>query len=363
MDLTPDYDSADLAAGLRDLLSTRLDGRALRDAIANRETRDALWQELSEQGVPATLIPETFDGLELGWPAAVMMLEEFGRSGAPGPLIDALTVAPDVLSLFGGQFGDVLTRIAQGGLKIGLADRSGRVCAFEDLDAVLVRTHATLGLYPVAHVDFAPLSSLDEGVSTARVTVTGAPDADVALDDAQVQRIEAAGMLATAATLIGVSRRMLAITTDYVSQRVAFGKIIGSFQAIQHPLVEVALRIEVAAPIIQAAAWALSQGRSDAVERAAHAKLAAIQASNLAWRVCLQSHGAIGYTAEYDLQIWLKRSLTLAAQHGSAAEVRRLLRALLVERVELRNLDSESGAVDLDPRESEAARLPCQRTN
>lgn len=359
MDFTPDHDAADLAAGLRELLAVRLDGLALRKTIAKKEDRDDLWRALSDQGVPATLVPEEFEGLELGWPAAVLVLEELGRSGVPGPLVDALTVVPDALAQFGDQFGAVLERIAVGELTVGIADPSGRVCASEDLDAVLISARAsngdgTLALYPIDQVTIEPIPTLDEGVSVGRVVAAGAPDLQVAVTDTQSDHIEAAGMLATAAALVGVSRRMLSITTDYVSQRLAFGKIIGSFQAIQHPLVEVALRIEVAAPIIQAAAWSVSQGRPDALERAAHAKLAAIEASGLAWRVCLQSHGAIGYTAEYDLQIWLKRSLTLAAQHGSEAEVRRVLRMLMVERVELRNLGTEAGHGDVD--------LP-QRTN
>jgi len=351
MDFTPDHDAADLAAGLRDLLSAQLDGLALRKTIAERGDRDALWRALSDQGVPAMLVPEQFEGLELGWSAAVLVLEELGRSGAPGSLIDVLAVAPDALAQFGDQFGAVLERIAEGDFKVGVVDRSGRVCAPADLDALLISARAsngkcTLALYAIDQVTVQSIPTLDEGVPVGRVVGAGAADLQVAVTETESERIEAAAMLATAAALIGVSRRMLSITTDYVSQRLAFGKIIGSFQAIQHPLVEVALRIEVAAPIIQAAAWSVAQGRADARERAAHAKLAAIQASSLAWRVCLQSHGAIGYTAEYDLQIWLKRSLTLAAQHGSEAEVRRLLRMLMIERVESRNLDTAAADVD-----------------
>lgn len=342
MDFNPDNDAADLAAAVRLLLNAQLDRRGLREVIMESQRRGALWLSLCKQGVTATLVSETCGGLGLGWPAAVAVLEEIGHSGAPGPLIDALAVSPDVLRLFEHECTSVLTQMAEGRLKVGIADRDGRVYAHDELDSILILSDRSpgvtaLGLYPAEHVSFHTMPSLDEASGVSRAVPVGTPDFEIALSDYQCGRIEAAGNLATAAALIGVCRRMLAMTTDYVSQRVAFGSIIGTFQAIQHPLVEVSLRIELAAPVVQAAAWAMTHDRPDQLQRSAHAKLAAIQAANLAWRVCLQSHGAIGYTEEYDLQIWLKRALTLSAQHGSAAEVRHVLRKQLIERVELRD--------------------------
>ncbi|NDH11859.1 MAG: acyl-CoA dehydrogenase, partial [Actinobacteria bacterium] len=124
--------------------------------------------------------------------------------------------------------------------------------------------------------------------------------------------------LGTAAQCIGVARRLLEATVEYVGERHQFGKPVGSYQAVKHHLANVKIALDFAAPLVYRAAWSVAHD-DDPVTRGRDVSMAKAQASeavDLAARQALQCHGAIGYTFEYDLQLWLKRAWTLAATHG-----------------------------------------------
>ena len=119
--------------------------------------------------------------------------------------------------------------------------------------------------------------------------------------------------------------RLLDETVAYVGDRHQFGKPVGVNQAVKHHLADVGKAIEFARPMVERAAWALSMSAPDALEAASMAKLLASEAVDLACRSSLQCHGAIAYTVEYDLQLWLKRGWALAAAWGSALDHRDLI--------------------------------------
>jgi alkylation response protein AidB-like acyl-CoA dehydrogenase len=115
-----------------------------------------------------------------------------------------------------------------------------------------------------------------------------------------------------------VARRLLEATVEYVGERHQFGKPVGSYQAVKHHLANVKIALDFAAPLVYRAAWSVAHD-NDPVTRGRDVSMAKAQASeavDLAARQALQCHGAIGYTFEYDLQLWLKRAWTLAAAHG-----------------------------------------------
>ena len=126
------------------------------------------------------------------------------------------------------------------------------------------------------------------------------------------------GVLGAAAELLGLSRAMLELTVDYAAQRHQFGKPIGSFQAVKHHLANARLEIEFAAPAVLHAAYAVAHGRPDASRSVSQAKWLAGHAAAVTGRAALQCHGAIGYTTEYDLHLYLKRSWALARGWGGA---------------------------------------------
>ena len=137
---------------------------------------------------------------------------------------------------------------------------------------------------------------------------------------------------------------------EYVKEREQFGKPVGSYQAVKHHLADVAKAISFARPSVYAAAWAVSQSASsqsassqsagsesitpenavsDRAQYVSAAKSLASDAADLAAAKCLQCHGAIGYTFEHDLQLWLKRAWTTSVSWGSASQHRHRLATLL----------------------------------
>jgi hypothetical protein len=128
--------------------------------------------------------------------------------------------------------------------------------------------------------------------------------------------------VATAAELLGLADRMIVLAADYARERHQFGKPIGSFQAVKHLLAGAQVKLEFARPVVYAAAWSLDEGEPDASRAASVAKACASDAASEAARVSLQVHGALGYTWECDLHLFLKRAWALAAAWGSAADHR-----------------------------------------
>jgi alkylation response protein AidB-like acyl-CoA dehydrogenase len=125
--------------------------------------------------------------------------------------------------------------------------------------------------------------------------------------------------LAAAAQLVGLSRRMLDMTVAYAKDRVQFGKPIGAQQAVKHRLANALIQQEFARPLVYRAAWALSTGQPDVELSVSMAKIYAGEAAKFVAKECLQVHGAIGYTIECDLHMWMKRAWALAASYGDAA--------------------------------------------
>jgi len=134
-------------------------------------------------------------------------------------------------------------------------------------------------------------------------------------------------VLATSAELLGAGERVLADSVTYVKQRTQFGRTIGSYQAIKHQLADVRIALDFARPLVFGAAVEPTPRAVSA------AKLQAADAANLAARIGLQVHGAIGYTAECDLSRWLLRIRALHSAWGTPAFHRdRVLTDLLASR-------------------------------
>jgi hypothetical protein len=140
-------------------------------------------------------------------------------------------------------------------------------------------------------------------------------DAARGLLDAALDR----GALACAAQALGVAEQLLDLAVAYAKQREQFGRAIGSFQALQHKLADVKVKLEYARPVVYKAAHSIAtHGRAREVD-VSHAKLAATEAASFAARIALQVHGAIGYTWEQDLHLWMRRAWSLERDFGDAA--------------------------------------------
>jgi hypothetical protein len=137
-----------------------------------------------------------------------------------------------------------------------------------------------------------------------------------------------------AALLIGLADRMITLGADYAKERKQFGQPIGSFQAVKHLLANARVALEFARPATYRAAWSLASAQPSLSHDASMAKAMASDAADLAARVALQVHGAIGYTWECDLHFFMKRTWALSRDWGDAATHRRLvLEAVIAARL------------------------------
>ncbi len=275
--LTPEQTG--FAQSLTELM-TKADSVAVARSWADGDTEPgiALWKRLADQGVTALVLAEDDGGLG-GTPVdLVVAFEVLGHQLAVGPWIESAALAPQ----------------AEGEMV----------------------TAAVPPLTPYAlDADVATLLSGSAGprlhsVDTTRrlFEVTGADS----FDDAAIEL----AVLACSAELLGAGERLLADSVEYVQQRKQYGRTIGSFQAIKHQLADVRIALDFARPLVHGAALEVSTGSTNGGRAVSAAKVAAGDAAYLSSRVALQVHGAIGYTAEFDLGLWISRVRALVGAWG-----------------------------------------------
>lgn len=278
----------------------------------------SLWSTLAETGVVGLTAPATAGGLGMDEVDLVMLLEEVGRACMPGPLAEHTAVAVPALAEAGSDAAATLAAAAAGEtiVTVGLAQADYVVGA--DLAVALV-LEAGDGLHLVesADVTLDVQESIDGTRHLARVDWT--PAGDTLLPGADAAKAFDRGAMAAAAQCVGIAQHLVDTTVEYVSERYQFGKPVGTYQAVKHHLANAALQIEFARPATYQAAWSIANDAPGRGTDVSLAKALASDAVDLACRTALQCHGAIGYTFEYDLQLWMKRGWALAAAWGDAA--------------------------------------------
>ena len=309
-----DEDREALRSTARDLLTELCPPAAVR-AAWTQAPDPAPWQALTAAGALSVLVPQSDGGLGLDETYLVPVLEEAGRAALPHPLTETALVAaplgvvgPMVATDLGAVGPIVATDLGAAGAAVPSATFA---------ESFLLVSGRGLRLYETHEVDVEPVATVDASRHCGRVrpraggeTVTEDPDAVAAAFDR--------GVLGAAAELVGLSRAMLELTVDYAAQRHQFGRPIGSFQAVKHHLANARIQIEFASPALLYAAYAVAHSRPEATRSVSQAKWLAGEAAAVTGRAALQCHGAIGYTTEYDLHVYLKRSWALARSWGGA---------------------------------------------
>jgi alkylation response protein AidB-like acyl-CoA dehydrogenase len=279
-----------------------------------------VWNQLSELGVTALAVPEEFDGIGAHLVDLVLAMEALGRWCVPGPVVESIAVAP-VLLAGAPDAAERLAPLAAGELiaTVALPPHTPRAVDAEAADLVLLAEDGKVNQAQAGTRH----ASVDPSRGVFDVTATGESwDADTA-------RAYEVGALATAAQLIGAGQAMLNTAVDYAKQRTQFGRVIGGYQAIKHKLADVHIAIELARPLVYGAALSLADDSPDTVRDVSAAKVAASDAALLAAHSALQTHGAIGFTSECDLSLWLLRVQALRPAWGDAtAHRRRVLEAI-----------------------------------
>ncbi|MFE5817756.1 acyl-CoA dehydrogenase family protein [Streptomyces sp. NPDC056479] len=267
----------------------------------------ALWSRVAEAGVFALAVPETCEGLGPRPVELALAFVELGRHAVPGPLVETVTAAALLAGLPDpGPAKRLLPALAAGDAMATLAWTAPYA-----LDGDAATTHLALtpdGLY--LSPGHGPVrSSLDP----ARRLTPLAPGGELLSPDPPTAHAHALAhaRLTTAAQALGVGLTLLDRTVAYVKQRTQFGVPIGSFQAVKHRLADAKIGLEFARPLVLGAGLTM-----DPADVAA-AKVAACEAAYATARTALQLHGAIGYTAEYDLSLWLTKARALRTAWGS----------------------------------------------
>jgi alkylation response protein AidB-like acyl-CoA dehydrogenase len=312
---------------VRDFLTNECKPEQVRAAWESDTGRiPGLWSKLAEMGVVGLTAPEGAGGLGMDEVDLVLLLEEAGRAALPEPLAEHTAVAIPTLRDHGGERGGPwLEKAASGEALVGVGLVGPYVLYGEQADVLLLADGDEVHLVDTSSVSFTPqrsvdysrkLSSIEWSPSSATLIASGA-DARQAVLDAGDR-----GALAAAAQCVGISQQLIDVTVEYVGQREQFGKVVGSYQAVKHQLANALIAVEFARPLVYVASYAIANSTPHRAREVSMAKAVASDAVDLAARTALQCHGAIGYTFEYDLHLWMKRGWALAAAYGDAAHHR-----------------------------------------
>ncbi len=312
--------SAD-AAALRDVTADLLIAEMKRAVVragwpgGDRDLLDRAWHKLADVGTVGTLVPEGLGGLGLDETDLVPMLEAFGHSGLPLPVVETIAVAAPLLT----EAGDPrLSQVLNGDMLVAAALDGSDVVPYAQHAALLLRRAGrSIVLHWTADVESTPARTVDGGRVAARIGRTG-PGVPLTEDPATVETAWQRGVLGTSAVLLGLAGRALEMTVSYVKQRRQFGVPVGSFQAVKHPLASALVGLEFARPLVQAAGWAQANREPDAASLTSSGKVLASDAARVVARTAIQCHGAMGYTTEYDLHLFVKAIWALAASWGTA---------------------------------------------
>lgn len=330
------------------------------------------WTQVAEMGWPGLAITEQHGGADMGLMSLGVLMEQWGAHIGRGPLFESAVLAGPLLENAAAERlkKEILPRLADGtstatiavleqsaswrpediratavktsngwaitGAKhfVSYGDEASQILvaartgeAPSDISLFLVDRDADgISSESVDHASGTPTAVLtfnETTVSEARLV--GPENEGWPLVDALMQR----GAAFRAAQMAGLGRRVLDITAAYVKERKQFGVPIGSFQAVQHHLADMAVSVKRVEQLARQAVWSVAENSPDAAKQVARAKQVA---SELIPQVCWtahQCHGAIGFTQEHDLHLYTRHALSWAAEFGSSeAHADRLADAL-----------------------------------
>ncbi len=345
-------DAKAVASTARDFLREHSPTTSIRRVFDEEIRYDAdLWQSTAELGWLGAGIPEKYGGIELGGEVQCVLAEEIGRVLAPIPFFTSAYLATEAICAHGSdaQKSELLPKMAEGkiicsfALAEGIGDPNPSHINARVEDRYLTGTkvpvvEGAIADYSVVvardagdEIGFYFLDLKSPGVTSSPVKSLDPSRNIVALkfENAEVEQLGTNGqgwssvetLLDRAAVIlafeqIGGAQACLEMARDYAIDRFAFGRPIGSFQAIKHKLANVYIAGELARSNAFYGAWALEESTGDLARAAATAHLSASEAFQLAARENIQTHGGMGITWEADCHMYFKRAKSLGLENG-----------------------------------------------
>jgi alkylation response protein AidB-like acyl-CoA dehydrogenase len=340
---------------VRKFLADKCPMKVVRRVLDGNETHaDEVWKGLVELGVAGTTIPEEYGGLGLSPLELCVIAEEIGRAAAPVPFDTSVVLATEALKLAGSdaQKKKWLPRLANGeaigtlavaegpqppkprsirttfggghlnGTKVPVAD--GEAATFA---VVLANTGGqgeravSLALVELGQPSVAKtrVDTVDPARKHAELTFTDA-NAELLGGEGEgwrlLERLYDAAAVYLAFAQVGGAEAAMWMARDYALQRQAFGRAIGSYQAIKHKLADCYVKLELARSNAYYGAMMLADAGADLPLAAAAARVAATEAYDFAAKENVQTHGGIGFTWEADTQFHYRRARVLALSLG-----------------------------------------------
>lgn len=346
---------------------------SVRSQIAASSDFDAqLWEKIIDLGWLGITIPEAFGGLEMGLGAVVPVIESMGRQLMISPFLST-TLAAQALVKGGSeqQKNKYLPMISEGAIAtLALTEEDGSwlleeiACAGSESNGkestgkinlsgtknlVLDAAHAEIIIASVkingkAQLLLIEKSQLPKGAIQKETVIDETRNSyAVKLDGVTIEKsqvlaqacfneIEKAALLLLSAEMVGSMASALNTTVEYLNTRKQFGKVIGSYQALKHPAVEVLMGLEEARSLVYHASSIFDEDDTKEIECALRmAKASAGQHFLFAGDRAVQFHGGFGFTYDCNAQLFLRRAIWSQFQFGDDKYQRQLLAPLLLD--------------------------------
>ena len=335
MDLGLTQDQAMLADSVGRFLAAEVGAAELRKMIERPDMPAKIWRGLSGLGVHGLMIPEEHGGAGMGLADLIVVAEKCGAAALPVPFLSHACAALAVRELADPGLCDTLLPALASGDRlatVGFAESGARAAAWvERADAadVVVILCGNDGLYVLNRAEGALNVTPEGGADLTR------PCFSVALDKARIRplapaagaRLRAAWAIMLAADAWGIGQRFLTNTRDYAVTRQTFGRKIGEYQSIKHPLADMAVSHGFAQLLLRRAAQAWDAGEAASAELACLAKAHITHEVVGMARQCVEMMGAFGFTWEGGDHIWLKRAMFDCLNAGTPPALRREIAA------------------------------------
>ncbi|MEM7280259.1 MAG: acyl-CoA dehydrogenase family protein [Pseudomonadota bacterium] len=327
----------------------------------------SFWQEMSDLGLIGVMVAESRGGLALGLQEATLIARELGRVTAPEPYVAAQYALMVLAGADEIHLAEELSRkMSAGGQLVVVADQESHavfeqspLCTVIEMrngqhylrgekrcisggalaDGYLVTVSVPEGI-EIYYVSATAPGVVAETVPLADGTVYTNCRFDTPVDDSQriasanvaqtvVGRARSISVLLAAAELVGVAEGALEITLEYLRTRKQFDQYIGSFQALQHRAVDCSAKIELSIAVLEeAATQSIEADTQQLASQAARAKARAAETAMHVVREAVQMHGAMGFTEECDVSLFVKRALVMSVYLGGASSHRKLFAEL-----------------------------------